>query len=647
MSLDLSKDFTPQNDFFNYVNYNWIKKNPIPEDFQRWSIFNKLNDENKKKILDILNGLKELSDSSNEYKSLEILFNQGMNINTIEEKLPIDYIKEYYNLIKNSETKTDLLNVVFNLHLLNGINFPVLFGVHSDFDNSKINILFLVTSGLCLPDRDYYFDSDKIELVKKYKKFMKDYVHAFGLENDNFLFESVYEIEKQLAKVTLTKSQKRNLDLINNPTTYSILEEKYSSLPLKKLFDYLKINNKSEKKINVTNIKFLDTYQEMWDNLGLDKWKSYFIWTFILSISDYINQNIYKLKFDFYGTALTGTPKMLPRWKKVINICESNLGSLIGKLFVEKHFDKSSKVKALDIVKYIKEELKDRLKNNEWMISRTKKIALEKLSNMSIKIGYPEVYKDYNKLKLSKSNTFLQNILESSKFNEKIYLDKLYKLKDRNEWFMNAHTVNAYYSPSNNEIVFPAGILQEPFFSQESDAATNFGGIGCVIGHEITHGFDDQGRKFDQYGNKKNWWSEKDKKSYETITNKIKSQYSNYTLNGKKVNGELTLGENIADLGGVSISYHAFSKYLNDNKEENITINGFTPYQRFFINYATIWRSSSRNKEIEKRLKIDPHSPPNFRVNGVLTNFTEFYKSFNVLNGDKLWKPEKDRIKIW
>tara|TARA_Y100000589_G_scaffold325326_1_gene363055 strand:- start:401 stop:1246 length:846 start_codon:yes stop_codon:yes gene_type:complete len=281
------------------------------------------------------------------------------------------------------------------------------------------------------------------------------------------------------------------------------------------------------------------------------------------------------------------------------------------------------------------------------MEPETKKKAVEKLEKMKVKIGYPDKPKDYSKLVLSLKDNYFDNNLKCLKFNEDLGWDKLYREKDLGEWFMHPHMVNAYFSPTYNEIVFPAGILQNPFFDENFDAALNFGGIGSVIGHEITHGFDDQGRKFDFKGNLNDWWTEDDAKQYVKKTSKLRDQYSKYVIEGKNLNGELTLGENIADLGGVSISYHSMSKYLKDNMNESKVLEGFTPQQRFFLNYAKIWRCNTRTKEILNRLVTDPHSPPEFRVNGVVTNLVEFYKAFGVKETDKLWKPENERISIW
>ena len=640
LSISFNCKHTPGNDFYRYVNDNWIKENPIPDDFQRWSIFNKLNEENREKVKNLLDNLSYSNNT--EFNSLKILYDQGLNLTEINSIKASISVKPYLEKIENCKTKDDLLQQIFNINVKHGMNSPFQFSVYSDFDDSKRNILHIFTGGLGLPDRDYYFQSDKEEIRSKYKDFMRDYTKLFDLDMD---VEKLYNLEKSLAEVSHTRVERRDPHRLNNPSDYNKLSTKYKSLPLVHLFKYL--TDKNPDKINVSNPKFLDKYEELWNQLSLDTWKLYYKWRFITSVSSYVNEEAVKVKFDFYGKILTGTPELLPRWKRVIDNCDSKLGVVVGKLFVKTYFPESSKKKALSMVNYIKDELEVRLKNNDWMEPETKKKAVDKLSKMRVKIGYSDVPKDYSKLILSLKDSYLDNNLKCMKFNEDMEWNKLYKDKDPNEWFMNPHMVNAYFSPTNNEIVFPAGILQEPFFNENYDAALNFGGIGSVIGHEITHGFDDQGRKFDSDGNLNDWWTENDAKKYLSKTLKIRDQYAGYKIEDKFLNGDLTLGENIADLGGVSISYHSLIKYLKNNVNEASVLEAFTPQQRFFLNYAKIWRCNTRKKEILNRLVTDPHSPPEFRVNGVLTNLEEFYQAFNIKEGDKLWKPKTEIISIW
>lgn len=650
LSINYCNDHKPTHDFYNYVNGEWIKNNPIPNDHTRWSVFNELDEDNKNKVKELLENLNNRTDLTKEFKSLKVLYNQGNNIDQINSQSPKSYIEKYLNLIYSSKTKEELLDVIFNLHYLHGISTPVILTPYSDFVDSNNVILHIFTGGLGLPDRDYYFLDDKEEIRENYKAFMLKYFTIFELEIDSNKVDTIFNLERILAENTMTRVQKRDPENLNNPTTFNKLLEKYKSIPLTKFKEYVKdLQNKDldNLKVNVGNPSFLDKYEELWNNISLDTWKLYFTWKFISNISSYVNETVSELKFDFYGKQLSGAKEMLPRWKRVISNCNSMLGVVIGKLFVEKYFPESAKEKAKEMIKYIIDELQIRLSNNDWMEPETKIKALEKLNKITVKVGYPDKPKNYNSLILDENKSYLENNLLCLKFEEDYGWEKLYKPKDKSEWFMNPHMVNAYYSPSNNEIVFPAGILQKPFFDENYDAALNFGAIGAVIGHEITHGFDDMGRKFDCDGNLNDWWTKADEVKYKDKTKKIRDQFGNYVIEGKNLNGDLTLGENIADLGGVSISYHAFKKYLLNNPNQKTEIEDLKPEQRFFINYARIWRCNTRREEIHNRILTDPHSPPIFRVNGVVTNLKEFYDAFNVKEGDELWKHDSDRISIW
>lgn len=646
LSIKFCSNYKPTHDFYNYVNNDWIKNNPIPDDHTRWSVFNELDESNKNKVRKLLDSLKK-SDNT-ELNSLEILYNQGLDIDTINNTTPREYIDQFITKINNANTKEELLETIFNLHYLHGFSTPIHLSSYSDLQNSDNIILHLFTGGLGLPDRDYYFLNDKEEIREKYKQFMKNYFSIFDLNMD---IDSIYNLEKKLAEYTMTRVEKRDPSKLNNPMKKDNLIKKYKSIPLKLFFNYFESLNTNPTNdtnhINVSNPTFLDKHEDLWNDLTLDTWKKYYIWKFISGISSYINEQVSQLKFDFYGKTLSGTPIMIPRWKRVISNCNSQLGVVVGKLFVKEYFSESAKTKASHMINYIIKELRLRLQNNDWMEPSTKVKALEKLDQIKVKVGYPDKSTDYSNLNLSNKNNFLENNIKCLRFEEDNSWKKLYKNKDKSEWFMNPHMVNAYYSPSNNEIVFPAGILQEPFFSENYDTPLNFGAIGAVIGHEITHGFDDMGRKFDSNGNLNDWWTQTDEVKYKEKTTKIRNQFANYIIEGKNLNGDLTLGENIADLGGVSISYHALKKYLLENPNENVILEGFTPEQRFFLNYAKIWRCSTRKEEIHNRILVDPHSPPIFRVNGVVTNLEEFYQAFGVKEDSPLWKPKEARINIW
>ena len=634
MNLDInfSEKYSPQNDFYMWVNHDWIDNNTIPSDHQRWSSFDVLDLENKSKIKQIL----ETKYDDSKYKPLNILYNQGLETTRTNNE-----VYEYIEPIQNAQTIDDLLKVMVDYKLTYGLGGPVALYVSSDFENANMNILHLYTSGLGLPDRDYYFDASHSKEKEEYIKFMTTYTKLFHF---NLNIDAIYKIEEFIAEHTYTKVQKRNIELQNNPRS---LDEILLAYPSFKFLTYFfnKLNKTSgPKKINISNPNFFMKIDELFTKLSLQDWKDYFTFRFLLSVKSYLSPEVEQTYFNFYCKILSGTPDMKPLWKRSVENTQGQLGFLIGQKFVENNFSEKAKNQALKLITYLKLYLKERITTLDWMCDKTKSKALEKLGTMIVKIGYPDKWREYNS-EIKSTNSYLTNNLNCNTDDNMFEFNKLYEEIDRTEWGMFPQEVNAYYSPSTNEIVFPAGILQVPFFSEDYDAALNFGGIGSVIGHEMTHGFDDQGCKFDSNGDLKNWWTEDDFENYRLKTNIIKQQYSEYTINNMKVNGELTLGENIADIGGVTISLGALKKYLEENPNENYTLSN--PVQRFFINYSKIWRSIIRDEETKIRLHTDPHSPPNFRVNGVVKNIDEFYKTFNLSNDSNLYLPEKMRAKVW
>lgn len=623
---------SPGDDFYSFVNREWIESNPIPDDKSSWSPFHVLNELIKTRVKELLE-----TTSNEKYLAAVNLYYQGMNLNDN----PVTVTQEFISRIKNTTTKEELLDVVFEILYINDLSCSYNMYPSSDLENSDNVILHLDSGGLSLPDRDYYFNEDSLEIRQAFREFMSNYTSLFGVELD---LDSVYNLEEQFASHTYTQTQRRDSKLRNNPTTYEELSS-YNSFSITQLFNHFNIEP-TNKKINVANPEFIRQHNELWNSESLEVWQDYYIWRLILDVGEHINEECYKMKFDFYETKISGIPMMQELWKRVLDNCNDKLGFLVGEMYTDIYFPESSKTIMVELVGYLKQELQKRLSENDWMTESTKEAGLRKLENMNFKIGYPDVQEDYSSLLLSTEDSYLTNNLKCNNFNViKAYKD-FYQKKDRSKWSMWPHMVNAYYSQTNNEIVFPAGILDYPLFSPDRlDISSNFGGIGVVIGHEITHGFDNNGRCFDEFGNLNDWWTSDDENNYKNKTTRLRDQYNEYIVEGKNVNGDLTLGENIADLGGCSISYHALQSYLNDHPDENILVNEQTPAQRFFINYARIWRSNMRKEEKLRRLVIDPHSPADLRVNGVVSNLHEFYEAFNVNETNKLYK--EDIITIW
>ena len=607
------------NDFYGYINNQWINKTIIPSGYDRYNNFQILKKKNNHKIKKIIESLK----SDNQIK---IIYNQYQKKN---DERNLIFIKKIINTINSFNNINDLFEYILKFNYL--FVLPLKISIDSDFNDSNRVIPHLYNSGLGLPNRDYYFMKSKKNIREEYKKFIIKYSKLFNIELDE---EIIYNLELELAKETYTSVQKRDIDIKNNVIDSKEFKEKYPNL----LF-YTKICNKE---INITNPKYTKKFNNLIKNKLINNWKQYFIFKFILKFYNFINKEIEECYFKFYNKIILGINKMKPLYERSINIINKYLGEQIGKLYVEKYFPIEAKNKCLEMVHFIKKELKFYLKNKSWLEDKTKEKAIKKINKMNIKIGFPDVYeKDYKKLDISKDNCLLENIILIRKFNLDYEYEKIYKKLNKNLWYMNPHEVNAYYAPNYNEIVFPAGILQEPFFSLKQSIAQNFGGIGAIIGHEITHGFDDEGSRYDENGNLNNWWTKKDLTEYNKIINKLKDQYDNYKLKEGKINGELTLGENIADLGGVNISLKALEHYINSYSEKDKE----KAYKNFFINYAKIWRCKSTSKSISDHLLIDPHAPPKFRVNGIVINIDKFYDLFPVSKDTFIYPNE--RIRIW
>ena len=624
----------PGDNFDEWVNGIWKKNNPIPKEYNRWGSFDILKIENDKKIQTILNSESNIPFSNR----VKILWTKGLDMNE-RNKISID--NEIKLLIDNVNNLTHctISEYIFEYLMMYQLKAPMSVYSYTDMKNSNKNVLYITSSGLGLPDRDYYFIDSKKEIRDEYIKFIEQINKCLGwdIKSDNIL-----KIETILAKHTRTKTEKRDPDLKYNPTTIEELKQKYVNIN----WDYLfKKINKKPNKIIVTNPYYIKQLNQLIVSMDITIWKNYLKWCIITTLAPYLNDKIININFEFYGKKISGIKQLKDISKQTIDQINNHLGEIVGRIYVEKYFPECSKNKVCEMIGYLQKELKKRILKLDWMCDSTKEIAIEKLNKFGIKIGYPDKWTNYSDLELNVNKSYLYNILQCRKWDITDNLKQLYKPVDKNKWHMNPHTVNAYYSPSSNEIVFPAAILQPPFFSPDYDAPLNFGAIGTIIGHEMTHGFDDQGRKFDPNGNLKMWWTKKDSEHFNKKTSILIEQFNNTKINGKKINGKLTLGENIADLGGIKISFYAFKEHMKKNKLKNL--EGFTPEQRFFIAYAKIWRSNIRNKELLNRLITDPHAPPETRVNIPLRNFEEWYKHFNIDENCKNYCLPDARAYIW
>ena len=594
-------------DFYSYVNKDWLEKTRIPDEHSHWGTFSILEENNKKMVRDLL-------EKSNNIAS--ILYKQFLNKNSKEDLFIVQRI--FYN-IDIQTNKLNLFNYMLLLHITFNIKFCLSIDVSSDFNDANFNILHIDSNGLGLPDRDYYFLENKKDIRNKYRIFIETYSKLF---NQNLDVNNIYNIEKLLASNTYTQVENRQPELLNNPIFFDDFIKKYNNLFfIKSIF---KKFNVIPNKINILNPKFMNYLNTLIDTISLDKWKEYFKFKVMCSLNKYLSFKIEECYFNFYSKTINGIKTMKNINDRSMEITENLLSDVIGKLYVEKYFTPDSKNAVEEMVNTIKDELVIILNNNDWMEDSTKEKALIKLNKMKMKVGFPDVPvpDKYSNINITLNNPYLKNILLIKKANSFYEASFLYKPLDKSRWFMPSHEVNAYYSPSYNEIVFPAGILQPPMFSLCQDIGSNYGGIGTIIGHEITHGFDDQGSKFDGDGNLKNWWSDNDRIKYNKKTEIIKEQYEKYHIENQNVNGELTLGENIADIGGVKLSLNALKRFKL----------GKYYIKDFFINYANIWKIKYQKEKILEKLITDPHSPNIFRVNGVVYNIDDFYNTFNIEN---------------
>ncbi len=637
----------PGDNFYQYVNGNWIKEHPVPPEYSQYGAFTVLYEQNQKKLKSLIDKVSSEKDAKKGSIAQKIrdFYNSGMDTVAIE-KAGINPIKSELKNIENISSKKDVVKHIAELQKTG--TYPVFyFFVDADQKNSSVNIGNLIQGGIGLPDVDYYLSDDPASKQLR-EAYLDHLTKMFILKGDDKEeagknAKKVLDLETKLAKTSFSRVERRDPVKNYNKMSLADLEKLSPDFDWSLYFKTLGVENPGD--LNVGQLKFFKGISNLVNDVDLDTWKTYLTWNVLNSAAPYLSSDFVNQNFEFYGKTLSGQQELQPRWKRVLNVVSGGLGEALGQLYVEEYFPASSKDRMVKLVKNLRSAFGDRIKKLDWMTDETKQKALEKLDAITVKIGYPDKWKDYSKLSVT-PDSYFDNVVASSEFEFNRNLKKLGKPVDKTEWGMTPQTVNAYYNPSNNEIVFPAAILQPPFFNPDADDAVNYGAIGVVIGHEMTHGFDDQGRQYDKNGNLNDWWTEEDAKRFKEKTDKLVALYDNYTiLDSLHVNGKLTLGENIADLGGLNISYEAFQKSQNGKTPE--AIDGFTPDQRFYMGYAQVWRQSIRPEELKRRLKVDVHSPGEARVNIPPFNIDSFIKSFNVKPGDKLFIPEDKRAYIW
>ena len=638
------------NDLFKYANGQWLDNNEIPADRSRWGSFDELRKMTSEQALKSLEGAKgkDYAKNSDQAKALR-LYESAMNVERMNEQ-GVSPLKPYLAKIDAIKTIEDIQTYLEETTPL-GDRTLFSFGVNPDLKNSTVNAAYLGTGSVGLPDRDYYLNDgeDGIELRAKYKKHVERMLAFIGYDEARAseAAENILRIEKKLEEPTLDKVQRRNTPLLYNPKSIADLNKMAPSINWNQYFKNIGVKSDT---IIVTQPKYIETMEKILQEEPIGVWKDLMAWNEINGAASFLSEEIDQANFDFYGKELQGSKEQRPRWERVLDMTNNVMGEAVGKLYVDEYFPAEAKQIAKDMVADLKVAFANRIKNLDWMSAETKDKALNKLNKLKVKIAYPDKWKDYKDLKIDgieEGGSYASNLINVATHNFKEDLEKIGKEVDKSEWFMAPQVVNAYYNPLFNEIVFPAAILQPPFFNFKADAAVNYGGVGAVIGHEISHAFDDSGARFDAEGNLNNWWTEEDKTKFAERNKKLIEQFDAFEpLPGEHVNGAFTLGENIGDLGGLNAAYDGLmNNYKKNGRPDNI--DGLTPEQRFFISWATVWRTKIRDEALSTQMKTDPHSPANYRATAAPSNMDAFYKAFNVSEEDAMYIAPEDRVRIW
>ena len=636
----------PQDDFYNYVNGTWAKTAKIPADKPTWGSFHILREKTDENCLLILdNLLKENFAQGTEGQKIKDLYESFIDWKKRDAE-GLKPIEGLLTKIDNIKTLADLQKYLEEV-TPEGENPICAWGVYADMKDSNMNTVYLGNFSIGM-GRDYYQKDNKenTEALQKYQ----DYVMAiFKVLKDDKAAEKakqMVDFERSIAKLMLTNEEDRNPNLSYNPQTMAELSKLVKNINLPQLLKNVGVNTD---KVVVSEIRLYKQYDKFINEKNLPLIKDYLKYQLVADNASNLTKELDELSFNFYSKELQGQQEQRPMNKRALSVINGILGEAFGKLYVEKYFPPKAKEEMVTLVDYLKKSFAQHIKDVTWMSDVTKEKALAKLNKFTVKVGYPDKWEDYSKLTIEPAakSVYYTNLQRVNEWAYQKSLEKVGKPVDKTKWGMSPQTVNAYYNPLYNEIVFPAAILQAPFFNFEADPAVNFGGIGAVIGHEMTHGFDDSGAEFDGDGNLQNWWTPEDKKNFENATKALAKQYDQYEpVKGVFVNGTFTSGENIADLGGVNIAFDALQMYLKDKGNVD-KISNFTQDQRFFISWGTVWRTLSTDKYLTNQVKTDPHSPGYFRSFGPLVNVDAWYKAFDVKEGDKLYKKPEDRIKIW
>ena len=644
---DMDMSVRPGDDFYQYAGGGWLKANPMKPEYSSYGVFNDLAETNRKQIRELFENLsKEKHAFGSVGQKVADLYNMAMDSVRLNKEGAAPLQKDL-DKVKAFSKKADFTAFIADQHLYKGNPFFGI-GVDTDLKNSDLNVMWLSAGTSGLPDRDYYLntDADSKKKQEAYRAYLSKIFQLSGYKKKEAekAAKVIYNIEYQFAEAEMSRAEARDYNKLYNIYTIDMLQKDYPAIQWAKYFELMGV--KDVKQVILTEPKVMAVAQKLMSTLSEQDIKYYVAGLIIKSSTSVLSDDFVNANFDFYGRMLNGQKEQKARWKRALGFPNSLLGEAVGELYVSKYFAGESKAKMLKLIDNLRKALATRIANLTWMNDTTKINALVKLNSFTVKVGYPDKWRDYSKLTIDPAKSLYDNVAAATYVETLRNLEKFGKPVDKSEWGMTPQTVNAYYNPTTNEICFPAAILQAPFFDVNADDATNYGAIGVVIGHEMTHGFDDQGRNFNADGNMVDWWTAGDSKRFTAAAEKLAAQFDQITVVGDlKANGHLTLGENIADQGGLRISYDAFK--TTQQFQEGKEIDGFTPAQRFYLSYGRIWAEHMTEEAIYQQTKSDPHSIGRNRVNATLRNIDTWYDAFGVKEGDKMWLAPAERAIVW
>lgn len=644
---DMDMSVRPGDDFYQYAGGGWLKANPMKPEYSSYGVFNDLAETNRKQIRELFENLsKEKHAFGSVGQKVADLYNMAMDSVRLNKE-GVAPLQKDLDKVKAFSKKADFTAFIADQHLYKGNPFFGI-GVDTDLKNSDLNVMWLSAGTSGLPDRDYYLntDADSKKKQEAYRAYLSKIFQLSGYKKKEAekAAKVIYNIEYQFAEAEMSRAEARDYNKLYNIYTIDMLQKNYPAIQWAKYFELMGV--KDVKQVILTEPKVMAVAQKLMSTLSEQDIKYYVAGLIIKSSTSVLSDDFVNANFDFYGRLLNGQKEQKARWKRALGFPNSLLGEAVGELYVSKYFAGESKAKMLKLIDNLRKALATRIANLTWMNDTTKINALVKLNSFTVKVGYPDKWRDYSKLTIDPAKSLYDNVAAATYVETLRNLEKFGKPVDKSEWGMTPQTVNAYYNPTTNEICFPAAILQAPFFDVNADDATNYGAIGVVIGHEMTHGFDDQGRNFNADGNMVDWWTAGDSKRFTAAAEKLAAQFDQITVVGDlKANGHLTLGENIADQGGLRISYDAFK--TTQQFQEGKEIDGFTPAQRFYLSYGRIWAEHMTEEAIYQQTKSDPHSIGRNRVNATLRNIDTWYDAFGVKEGDKMWLAPAERAIVW